>query len=55
MIGLSSDHGVSLIPEQVVAEGGDGGRISTSALRTAINAAVEQALGIPGPHVAVDL
>jgi arylsulfatase A-like enzyme len=52
VIGLSSDHGVSLIPEQVVAEGGDGGRISTTALRAAINGAVEQALAAPGPFVA---
>ena len=52
VIGVTSDHGVSLIPEQVVAGGGDGGRLSTAALRSAVNAAVERALGLPGPHVA---
>jgi predicted AlkP superfamily pyrophosphatase or phosphodiesterase len=52
VIGLTSDHGVSLVPEQVVAEGGDAGRISTSDVRNAVNAAVQQALGVPGPHVA---
>jgi predicted AlkP superfamily pyrophosphatase or phosphodiesterase len=52
VIGLSSDHGVAVIPERTVADGAEGGRISTTALRTAVNAAVEKALGAPGPHVA---
>lgn len=52
VIGLTSDHGVSLVPEQVVAEGGDAGRISTTEVRTAVNAAVQRVLGAPGPHVA---
>jgi predicted AlkP superfamily pyrophosphatase or phosphodiesterase len=52
VLGMSSDHGVALIPEQVAAEGGNAGRISTTAVRNAINAAVEKVLGVPGPHVA---
>ena len=47
-----SDHGVALVPEQVTAEGGDAGRISTPTIRNAVNAAVEKVLGTPGPHVA---
>jgi hypothetical protein len=43
---------VALLPEQVTAEGGDAGRISTTTIRTAVNAAVQQVLGGPGPYVA---
>ena len=52
VVGFSSDHGVALIPEQATAEGLDAGRLSTTDIRNAVNAAVEQALGAPGPHVA---
>ena len=52
VIGFSSDHGVALIPEQVVAEGGDAGRINTADIRNVVNAAIEKVLGTPGPHVA---
>lgn len=52
VIGFSSDHGVALIPEQVVAEGGDAGRISTTAISNAVDAAIEKVLGTPGPYVA---
>jgi predicted AlkP superfamily pyrophosphatase or phosphodiesterase len=45
VLGLSSDHGVAIVPEQVVAEAGDGGRISTTALRAAINGAITQTMG----------
>ena len=52
VVGLSSDHGVAPIPEQITAEGGDAGRISTTALRDAVNAAVDKVLGVKGQHVA---
>jgi predicted AlkP superfamily pyrophosphatase or phosphodiesterase len=52
VLGFSSDHGVALLPELVAADGGDAGRISTTDVRTAVNAAVEKLLGTPGPHVA---
>ena len=52
VLGLSSDHGVALVPEQVTADGGDGGRISTTALRNAINGAINKVLGMQGQFVA---
>jgi len=52
VVGLTSDHGVATVPEQVVADGGDAGRISTTEIRNAINTAIERVLGTPGPHVA---
>jgi len=52
VIALTADHGVAVLPEQTVADGADGGRISTTALRNAVNSAIDQALGVPGPHVA---
>lgn len=52
VIGLTADHGAALLPEQVVAEGGDGGRISTTGVRNAVNTAVGRALGAPGTYVA---
>ena len=53
VLGLSSDHGVSLVPEQAAAELGDGGRISTTALRAAINPVLQRVLGLPtGQYVA---
>lgn len=52
VLGLSSDHGVALLPEQNVAAGRDAGRVSTTEVRNAVNAAVERVLGAPPPHVA---
>ena len=52
VLGFSSDHGVAMLPEQVTAEGGDAGRISTTDVRNAVTSAVEKALGVPGQYVA---
>ncbi|HXT71951.1 MAG TPA: alkaline phosphatase family protein [Vicinamibacterales bacterium] len=51
-IGFSSDHGVALLPEQATADGLDAGRISTTEIRNAVDAALEKFLGTPRPHVA---
>ena len=48
--GLSADHGVTPIPEQLVAEGKDGGRISGGAIIDAVNLALTPTLGT-GRHV----
>jgi predicted AlkP superfamily pyrophosphatase or phosphodiesterase len=50
--GLSADHGVTPIPEQLVAEGKDGGRINGGALVDAIEQTLKPALG-QGRHVTV--
>jgi predicted AlkP superfamily pyrophosphatase or phosphodiesterase len=50
--GLSADHGVTPIPEQLVAEGRDAGRISGGALIDAVNQALLPTLGA-GRHVTV--
>ena len=50
--GLSADHGVTPIPEQLVAEGKDAGRISGGAMVDAIEAVLKPALG-DGRHVLV--
>jgi len=50
--GLSADHGVTAIPEQLVAEGHDGGRIDGGAMVTAIEETLRPALGT-GRHVTV--
>ena len=50
--GLSADHGVTPIPEQLVAEGKDAGRISGTALIEAVEQALRPALG-QGKHVTV--
>ena len=52
VVGLSSDHGVTPIPEQLVAEGKDAGRINGAALVGAIETVLRPALG-PGRHVTV--
>ena len=52
VVGLSSDHGVTPIPEQLVAEGKDAGRINGGAFIDAIEAALKPALG-RGRHVTV--
>ena len=49
---LSADHGVTPIPEQLVAEGKDAGRIDGGQLVTAIEDALHPALG-SGHHVTV--
>ena len=48
---LSADHGVTPIPEQLIAEGRDGGRISGGAIIDAVNHALLPTLG-QGRHVA---
>jgi predicted AlkP superfamily pyrophosphatase or phosphodiesterase len=48
--GLSADHGVTPIPEQLLAEGRDAGRISGGAIIDAVNQALQSTLG-PGRHV----
>ena len=50
--GLSADHGVTPIPEQLVAEGKDAGRIAGSAMVDAIEQVLKPALG-EGRHVTV--
>ena len=50
--GLSADHGVTPIPEQLVAAGKDGGRINGGALVDAIEQTLKPALGA-GRHVTV--
>jgi arylsulfatase A-like enzyme len=52
VVGLSADHGVTPIPEQLVAEGKDAGRISAAAIIDAIEQVVRPVLG-PGRHVTV--
>jgi predicted AlkP superfamily pyrophosphatase or phosphodiesterase len=51
VIGLSADHGVTDVPEQVKAGGGDGGRISASDLLNAAEAQAQADLG-PGKYLA---
>ena len=48
--GLSADHGVTPIPEQLVAEGKDAGRVSGGAIIDAVNQALQPTLGA-GRHV----
>jgi predicted AlkP superfamily pyrophosphatase or phosphodiesterase len=48
--GLSADHGVATIPEQLLAEGKDAGRISGGAIIDAVNQALMPSLG-RGRHV----
>jgi predicted AlkP superfamily pyrophosphatase or phosphodiesterase len=49
--GFSADHGVALVPEQAAADGIPAGRISSTALRRAADAALNTTLG-PGTYVA---
>ena len=49
VLGLSSDHGVSPVPERVKAQGFDAGRISTVALGRAIDEVLTRELG-GGPY-----
>ena len=50
--GLSADHGVTPIPEQMVAAGKDAGRINGGAMVDAIEQVVRPVLG-QGRHVIV--
>lgn len=50
VVGMTSDHGVALIPEQDQGVVAGSGRLSSTAIRDAINAAIESVLG-PGNHV----
>jgi predicted AlkP superfamily pyrophosphatase or phosphodiesterase len=52
VVGLTADHGVTPIPEQLIAEGKDAGRINGGALVDAIEQALKPALG-QGRHVTV--
>jgi predicted AlkP superfamily pyrophosphatase or phosphodiesterase len=49
VVGVSSDHGVSPVPERVKAQGFDAGRISTTALGRAIDEVLLRELG-GGPY-----
>jgi predicted AlkP superfamily pyrophosphatase or phosphodiesterase len=52
VVGLTADHGVTPIPEQLVAAGKDGGRINGAALVDAIEQVLKPAFG-EGRHVTV--
>ena len=49
VVGLSSDHGVSPIPERLKAQGFDAGRIDTAGIGRAIDAVLAKELG-PGTY-----
>jgi len=51
VVGLTADHGVTPIPEQLVAEGKDAGRIDSAGIVDAIEQVLRPALG-EGRHVA---
>jgi arylsulfatase A-like enzyme len=51
VVALTSDHGVSEIPEQLRAEGKESGRLVGAALRGQVEAVLAGELG-PGPHLA---
>ena len=48
VVAFTSDHGVATVPERLVAEGKDAGRVSTTEIRNAVNAAVGKLLGAVG-------
>jgi predicted AlkP superfamily pyrophosphatase or phosphodiesterase len=50
VVALTSDHGVTPIPEQLKADGRDGGRVNGSGLLQAIEGAAQKTLG-PGRYV----
>jgi arylsulfatase A-like enzyme len=50
-VALSADHGVTDIPEQITARGGDAGRLTASVVSGVIERAAQAALG-PGTYVA---
>jgi predicted AlkP superfamily pyrophosphatase or phosphodiesterase len=45
VVALSSDHGVAPIPEQLVSEGRDAGRIDTNVIAARVNQTLQAALG----------
>jgi predicted AlkP superfamily pyrophosphatase or phosphodiesterase len=51
VVALTADHGVTPLPEQLTAAGEDGGRISQTAVRDAVQNAAQSALG-SGTYVA---
>lgn len=51
VVALTADHGVARIPEQTVAEGGDSGRILSTAVVARVEGALAQAIA-PGKYVA---
>jgi arylsulfatase A-like enzyme len=51
VVGFSADHGVAPLPEQAVALGLPAGRLSSTAIRRAVETAVTSVLG-PGSYVA---
>lgn len=51
VVGLSADHGVTELPEQIVAAGRDGGRVNTQAIAAAVESTASAALGA-GRYVA---
>lgn len=48
VVAFSSDHGTATLPERLVAEGKDAGRVSTTEIRNAVNAAVAKIFGVTG-------
>ncbi len=48
VVAFSSDHGVATMPERLVAEGKDAGRVCTTEIRNAVNAVVGKLLGATG-------
>ncbi len=52
VVGLSADHGVTSIPEQLVLAQKDGGRLNSVAIQNAIESAAQAALGA-GKYVAI--
>lgn len=51
VVGLSADHGVTPLPEQLLKEGQDAGRLSSNAFRTAVEQLAQAELG-PGKYLA---
>ncbi len=49
VLALSADHGVAIVPEQAAAAGLDAGRVSSTAIRSAVQETLETALG-PGTY-----
>jgi predicted AlkP superfamily pyrophosphatase or phosphodiesterase len=52
VVALSADHGVTPIPEQLVAEHADAGRIQVAPIVERVEALIAPVLGGRGPHVA---
>ena len=52
VVALSADHGVATLPEQMVPEGQNAGRVANQEVRDTAEGAIREALGGPGPYVA---